>query len=223
MIDFHAHILPGMDDGSQSVEESMQMIDKSFKQGVEILVATPHFYPWREKPQDFLNRRKTAVERLALLPEKVRLGAEVAYYEGIVDSEDIEGLKIDKTDFLLMEMPMAPWTNRMIDALHMLEGRSHLKVVLAHLDRYVTLQKRTDNIDYVCQNFLIQVNADYFISRRSQRKALKLFNEGVIDFIGSDCHNMTSRPPNMEEAYQIIENKLGNKSVRAFKDKQIKF
>jgi len=220
MIDFHSHVLPGMDDGSKNVEESTKMIEESFSQGVQMIVATPHFYPWLEKPEDFLLRRASAIQALTLPLANIRVGAEVAYYDGIVYSEDIELLKISDTDFLLVEMPMTVWTKRMLDSLHTIENRTKLKVVIAHLDRYLRVQKRTNNIDYVCDNFFIQVNADYLINRGTQRKALKLINENNVDFIGSDCHNLTSRPPNMGEAYQMIEKKLGIKSVNAFNDKQ---
>ena len=220
MIDFHSHILPGMDDGSKNPEESAKMIEASFNQGVQMIVATPHFYPWLEKPIDFLVRRASAIRSLTVPLDKIRIGAEVAYYDGIVYSEDIGALKISDTDFLLIEMPMTVWTKRMLDSLHAIENRTRLKVVIAHLDRYLRVQKRTNNIDYVCDNFFIQVNADYFINRGTQRKALKLINENSVDFIGSDCHNLTSRPPNMGEAYQTIEKKLGIKSVKTFNDKQ---
>jgi protein-tyrosine phosphatase len=220
MIDFHSHILPGVDDGSKNLAESQQMMEASFNQGVELIVATPHFYPWLEKPEDFLARRASAIAALALPPEKLRVGAEIAYYDGIVYSEDIELLKIADTNFILIEMPMTVWTKRMLDSLHAIENRTKLKVVFAHLDRYFQTQKRTDNVDYVCDNFLIQVNADYIINRRTQRKALKLIKENRVDFIGSDCHNLTSRPPNLGEAYKTIEKKLGIESVNAFNDKQ---
>lgn len=220
MIDFHSHILPGVDDGSKNLAESQQMMEASFNQGVELIVATPHFYPWLEKPEDFLSRRASAIKALAPPPAKIRVGAEVAYYDGIVYSEDIELLKISDTDFILIEMPMTVWTKRMLDSLHAIENRTKLKVVIAHLDRYLRLQKRTDNVDYVCENFFIQVNADYFINRGSQRKAMKLIKENRVDFIGSDCHNLTTRPPNLGEAYQNIEKKCGIESVNAFNDKQ---
>jgi protein-tyrosine phosphatase len=220
MIDFHTHILPGMDDGSKSPQESAKMLEAAFNQGVEMIVATPHFYPWQEKPQDFLDRRNQAIKALDDPPVKIRAGAEVAYYDGIVNSEDVGLLKIADTDFLLIEMPMTAWTRRMLDSLHIIEKRTRLKVVIAHLDRYLKGQKGTVNIDYVCDNFFIQVNADYIINRRTQRKAMKMVKENSIDFIGSDCHNLTTRPPNAGEAYQIIEKKLGSISAKAFYDKQ---
>lgn len=220
MIDFHTHILPNLDDGSKSIEESHKMIDQSFGQGVELLMATPHFYPWQEGPEDFIRRRTKAVQSLKRSFSNIWVGAEVAYYDGIDNSPAIELLKIENTNFLLIEMPLTRWTQRMFDSLHAIENKMQARVVLAHLERYISLQKRTAHIDYVCDHFLIQINADYFINRGSQGKALRLVKKNKVDFIGSDCHNLTSRPPNLGEAYQIIEKKLGIKSVKAFNDKQ---
>ena len=107
MIDLHTHVLPGMDDGSKNVDESIRMMEGCFNQGVEILVATPHFYPWQEEPERFLKRRKAAVKALPFPKGKFRVGAEVAYYDEMDHSEAIEELRIEDTNLLLIEMPMA--------------------------------------------------------------------------------------------------------------------
>ena len=82
MIDIHSHILPGIDDGSQSVEESHALLALLREQGVETVVATPHFYADRNDPENFLRRRKEALARLdhgeTEMP-RILLGAEVAY------------------------------------------------------------------------------------------------------------------------------------------------
>lgn len=64
MIDFHSHILPGIDDGSASVEESLKLLEMLAEQGVKTVVATPHFYPDRTSVSDFLRRRDAAYQRL---------------------------------------------------------------------------------------------------------------------------------------------------------------
>lgn len=223
MFDFHTHILPGMDDGSNSIQESEQMIQRSFNQGVELLVATPHYYPWQEKTDAFLERRENSLRSLKVPSDQFRVGAEVAYFDGIVESEDLEKLKIEDTNLLLVKMPMVPWTTDTLAILHEVENNRKLKVVLAHIDRYIKTQKGTNNIDYVCENFLTQVNADYFTNRWTQHKAIKMIKDDTIDFIGSDCHNMTSQPPNVCEAYQTMCDKLGTSSVKTFLEKQIKY
>ena len=80
MIDFHTHILPKMDDGSKSTEESIAMLKMQAEQGIRWVVATPHFYAEPESPQDFLQRRKGCrtsfpkfdwVQRCGILKESV--------------------------------------------------------------------------------------------------------------------------------------------------------
>ena len=61
IIDFHTHVLPAMDDGSRSVEESLQMLRMEVEQGIFHVVATPHFYPQYDNPEQFL-RKRTAAE-----------------------------------------------------------------------------------------------------------------------------------------------------------------
>ena len=86
MIDFHTHILPGMDDGCKSVAERLWMLRQEQQQGVGTVVLTPHYYPWENSPEEFLARRSRAWENLRQqLPEdapQLFLGAEVHYFEG---------------------------------------------------------------------------------------------------------------------------------------------
>ena len=92
MIDWHSHLLPKMDDGSRSVEESVSMLDLLGEQGVSIVLATPHFGADEESVDEFLERRAHAYERLAphIKPEHPRVlcGAEVKYYPGISKMQD---------------------------------------------------------------------------------------------------------------------------------------
>ena len=86
-IDWHSHILPGIDDGSRNVEESISLLNSQMAQGVKVAIATPHFYANDESVESFVDKRSKAFELLkAEVPEtslEIRLGAEVKYYEGI--------------------------------------------------------------------------------------------------------------------------------------------
>ena len=62
-IDFHTHILPAVDDGSSCLEESVELLKMQKQRGVSTVVATPHFYPHRDKPEKFLERRNKAFHR----------------------------------------------------------------------------------------------------------------------------------------------------------------
>ena len=144
MIDFHTHILPKMDDGSKSTEESIAMLKMQAEQGIRWVVATPHFYAEHESPQDFLQRRNHSyqslqkeIERQGLQDQlpKIRLGAEVRYFEGISHSSAVHDLKIENTDLLLLEMPFVPWSQRMIQEVKAAQ-QFNLTILLAHVERY---------------------------------------------------------------------------------------
>lgn len=213
MIDWHSHILPAMDDGSRNTEESLQMLKALREQGIERVIATPHFLANREPVADFLQRRAQAYERLChasneTLPQVI-CGAEVLYYPGIGRMEDFDRLNIGNSNLLLLEMPMAKWTEYTIRELGELSGTSGLTIVLAHIERYLGLQNR-DVLDRLCENgLLMQVNASFFNNFGTRHKAFKLLQMGNIHFIGSDCHNMETRPPRIGCAYELIAKKFG--------------
>lgn len=213
MIDWHSHILPGMDDGSENLAESLAMLERQAQQGVKTVIATPHFYANDETVTDFIGRRQKAYEALkAQLPEgapDILLGAEVRYYRGISRMENIEALRIQGSKLLLLEMPMRDWTESMIKDLMELAGSGSVQLVLAHIDRYWGLQNR-DVWDRLYENgILMQANAGFFTGFSTKRKAISLLKDGMVRLIGSDGHNMTTRPPHLEKAFDVIGKKLG--------------
>lgn len=217
MIDWHTHILPGMDDGSHDVEESIAMINMQMSQGVSMVIATPHFYANDESVESFLDRRKKTLAILeAKLPKDapaIRLGAEVKYYPGISRMADLKALRIEGSKLLLLEMPMSSWTENMIRELLEMSSRSDTRVVLAHVERYMGMQKRTTWKRLQDNGILMQVNASYVTSFLSKYKAISLLKKGNIHFIGSDCHNLALRPPQIGKAFEIIRNKFGDEYI----------
>ena len=210
MIDLHMHLLPGMDDGSESVETSLAMLARSA--GTEGVCATPHFYADRDTPESFLRRRSAAWERLkAALPEghiPIRLGAEVRYFEGMSRAEELPALCLEGTRLLLLEMPFQPWTERMLAEVDGLSRRG-LVPVAAHLERYLELAPKRLLREFWELDLLVQCNAEFFLERRTSRRALKLLREGRVQLLGSDAHNVGARPPRLGEAAALIEKKLG--------------
>lgn len=214
MIDWHNHILPEMDDGSRSIAESISMLDIQTSQGVHTVVATPHFYANDESVNAFLERRNKAHEELlsksATPSLKIILGAEVRYYQGISRLDELKLLRIEGSKLLLLEMPQSAWTEYMIRELLELSGKSSIKIVLAHVERYLTLQNRNVFERLKDNGVLMQANSSFFTSFVTKRRALSLLDEGSIHFVGSDCHNLTSRAPNLGKAFEVIEKKFGN-------------
>ncbi len=213
MFDFHTHILPRLDDGSRSIEESLRMLREMQKQGITGAAATPHFYPDRMSPRGFFETRRASFE--ALRPHltsdmpMIRLGAEVRYFEGICHMERIPDFRIQGTDLLLVEMPNGRWTSRMIDSLLTLHHSGKATVLLAHVERYLAANPRATWDGLLENGVLMQVSADYFIPFFSRKKAASLMARDRLHLIGSDCHNMTVRKPNMKPAADYITEKMG--------------
>lgn len=216
-IDFHTHILPQVDDGSQSLEESLQMIKALKSSGVACVVLTPHFYPQKDNLEQFLSRRDAAFAKLKAAVMKdsdisdVHLipGAEIEYFDEITCMNDYPGLKLGKTPCLLVEMPHGAWTSRMVDDLLLLNDQSDCRVVIAHVERYLFEQKK-DVIHILLENGVaMQSNASFFVDKRSARFAIKMVKKGIIHLIGSDCHGMSVRPPNIGDACEAIVKRLG--------------
>ena len=142
--DFHSHVLPRVDDGSHSVEESLAMLRMEAEQGVRHVVATPHFYASHDTPERFLKRRSEAWARLQAslvdepdLPE-ITLGAEVYYFPGISNSGALSQLTIGQKPFIMIEMPMAPWTQSMYQELAGIYEKTGITPIIAHIDRYIS-------------------------------------------------------------------------------------
>ncbi|MCD8146083.1 MAG: capsular polysaccharide biosynthesis protein [Clostridiales bacterium] len=218
LTDFHSHILPSMDDGSSSVQESVDMLRLSYQGGVRRMVATPHFYAQKEPPERFLARRGKAWGRLAsALPEdapEVYLGAEVRYYVGISQTEALPRLCMEGTNLLLLEMPFQKWTERMTSEAIQIAQERGLRVLLAHIDRYLAFQS-PDIWEHLAANgVLFQVNASAFLHGwGSRRRVCRMLRDGEIAALGSDCHNMTYRKPNLDSAVAVIQKKIGQEAV----------
>lgn len=216
MTDFHTHILPGVDDGSKNVQESLAMLQEEANQGVDRVILTPHYYAEENSPVEFLKRRYSAWQGLephlwSKLPD-LRLGAEVQYFEGICAVEDVRHLKIVGTDYLLLEMPFQQWSDRMVGDVLELNDRRGTQIVLAHIERYMAMQRPRIWELLRAGGVLMQSNVSFFASWKTRHKAMNMLKQGQIHFLGSDCHNMSSRRPNWDQLPKQAEAICGNSS-----------
>ncbi len=214
MTDFHSHILPGMDDGSRSLEESLSMLEALGSQGVRAVAATSHFYPDRESTDSFLARRAAALEKLipALPQESPRVipGAEVCYYSGISRMEGLDRLCLEGTRILLLEMPIERWSEHTLQELRYLASSGRLQLMIAHIERPAPYQRPQVLEELVRLGVLFQSNASQFLGGLwTRHRALEQLSRGLIHVLGSDCHNLTTRPPRLKAAYEAIARRFG--------------
>lgn len=192
---------------------SLQMLEMAKQQGIDYLVASPHFYASQNSPDQFLDRRSAAWEQLqgydlSNLPQLI-LGAEVAFFSGIGKAEGIEKLCMGRTNLLLLEMPFCAWSSHTIYEVKLLAKRGMIPI-LAHLERFYSFQKDRDIMSELLDlPVYVQINAECLSSWAGRRRAMKLFRENQAHFLGSDCHNTTTRPPNCGLGREILRKKLG--------------
>lgn len=218
--DFHSHILPGIDDGSQSLDESIALLQMEREQGVYRIIATPHFYAHHDNLDHFLERRTHAEQLLreeiakhSDLPE-VLIGAEVSYFSGMSSSDAVEKLAIGNSKCILVEMPFSKWTDSMYAELQNIYDRRGLTPIIAHLDRYINrfsvrgVLRRLEALPVI-----IQCNAEAFLDKHTSSMMLSMLKNGKIHVLGSDCHNTSSRSPNLGDAMQLICKKMKESEI----------
>lgn len=222
MTDFHSHILPKIDDGSRSTEESILMLKTLWQQGVDRVVATPHFYANDESVSEFLARRQASYTELmdSLPPDMPEIiqGAEVKFYDGISRLHELKSLCIQGTKLLLLEMPFTKWTEYTIRELIDISSDGKVTLVLAHIERYMKFQKPDVFYRLLDSGILMQINASFINGFFTGRKAIGLLKKGAVHFLGSDCHNMNDRAPDIGRAFRTIEKKLGKEFNSSFDD-----
>lgn len=231
MTDLHTHILPGMDDGARSAEESIAMLRAQRDQGVRQVALTPHFYRERERVETFLKRREKAWKRLEeavhALPEAeqgslpaLALGAEVAWQPNTGRWEELEAFRIGEKGPVLLELPFGSWSGAMLRQLYDLICRSRATVVLAHLERYIKGQKKEYIRELYAMGVPIQLGADRLCGGFwERREVLSLLKEERPFLLASDCHNLTSRPPCMGKGMAAVEKALGKERAGKLLDR----
>ena len=226
MTDLHTHILPGMDDGAKTVEDSLALLRMEMEQGVDTVVLTPHFYRDQERPEHFLARREASFgllqQEICALPEGEReslpaliVGAEVAWRPNLSDWEELPRFCIGATKNLLLELPFTPWNDQMLHQIYDMVGRTGITPVIAHLERYLKIQRPELIRDVLSLDVPIQISSDIFLHPLTRGTGLKMLKRGQAHFLASDCHNLTTRKPNLATAMAVVEKKLGVECVQA--------
>lgn len=221
LVETHCHILPAIDDGSQSIETSLAMINRLKQQGAKKIILTPHYYSNTISLDDFLSARNESFEKLseALVDDDIELipAAEVYISQYLFNNKNIDELCIGNSNYVLIEHPFsAPFGESDFDRLMNLYCDYGVKPIMAHIERYKSLMDEPEKIEaLIDMGAIIQVNISSFVDAPFfiRRKLFKYLNSGLIHIVGSDSHNLESRPPEYEDGIKAIIKKCGEEAV----------
>ena len=217
----HAHLLPQIDDGSNSVEISKRMIAELHRQGVTKIYATPHFYAHSEKSvDDFLQKRQTAWEKLD--DESILLGAEVAIEHDISRLPEIEKLTYQHTDLILLEFPYRKFENWMEDEINHIAHKFNLTPVIAHISRYIDIFTSEQMERVLSMPVIFQVNNEAFAEYRQAKFVRQLMKDKFTLIFSSDCHSDKYRRPNWDLLKKKCQPEIIEQSMRTIESHFIK-
>ena len=219
MLDVHTHILPGIDDGSRSVEQSLTMLRAEAEQGMKTVMLTPHYRATRESPAEFAGRRAAAEARLREavgdqegLPA-LYCGAEVEFFEGLSHVEELEPLCIGGGSVMLIEMPFCPWNRRMLAEISALQQHRGVQPILAHIERYRSFQPKGLWEELSDRGVWLQCNTSFFRRWQTSRIAMSMLKRRLVDFVATDSHDPERRAPDLGAAMEKIGAKLGREAL----------
>lgn len=208
--DFHSHVLYNIDDGAKNFETSLAMLKKSLEHGVDAVVLTSHCYPRSSRDIDkFLAKRESAYTRLCMesgLP-KLYKACEVHLMQDLTKFSNLRNLCIENTNYMLLEMPHAPWTDKIIENVYKLTIRGIIPII-AHNER--NMHQKQAMLDSLYDlNVLIQINAPSILRYSYRKRIDKMMRLGLVHVIGTDMHNLKTRKPCMNKAQKIIKRRYG--------------
>lgn len=204
-LDYHAHVLPGCDHGSDGVETSRKQLAMAAAAGIQTVCATPHFYPHKESIPSFLQRRAESAqllcESLTVEAPQLRLGAEVLICDGMERLDGLSRLCREETDELLLEMPFYQWPEPVWETLYRLLERRDIRIVLAHADRYPP-----EDIERLIEDGVpLQLNAECLTKPLRRRRYLSWIESGAVRYLGSDIHMLGKGYRDFEKCRSLLK------------------
>lgn len=220
MVDVHCHILPGIDDGPATMEESMAMGELAVADGITHVVATPHFSS--EYHFDFARVRRIRNELQSRIGDRLQLATGCDFH---LNPENLASLRKDPSpyclnqhDYLLVEFNEISIPPGMDQTLHEIQ-LSGLRPVITHPERNRILQAHPERLKkWVRQGCFVQVTGGALtgtFGAAAQRDALKWMREGLVHFVASDAHNTRKRPLRLQPAYDVVLDQFGEAKARA--------
>lgn len=208
MIDFHSHILPEIDDGSKSYEESLKMLEEARNIGFDTIISTSHYaIDCFEAPE---YKRKGLIEDLNSEDNvpKIILGSEIFLTYNILDLlKEFKASTINGTNYVLIELPLRNQFNNLKSVINILKENDY-RPIIAHPERYLYIQKNFKDL-YALKDLGILFQCNYgsilgYYGLRAKFTIKKMLKNGLVSFMGSDAHKQNSIYMQIPKAISLI-------------------
>ncbi|MCP4254568.1 MAG: capsular biosynthesis protein [Candidatus Scalindua sp.] len=223
MIDIHTHILPSIDDGPETIEESIELCKVAANDGIKKIVATPHSNNGVYEPTSAEIMNAVDALNTQLVVQQIDIdifpGAEIHISEGLVESvKNGDVLTINNGGkFILLEFPFAfipPGTDKFVFNLKV----NGIIPIIAHAERISAFQRKPELVDQLVNiGARVQINANCLTKRgnRGERKCAEwLLKKRLVHFIASDTHSLRGRPPILSEAVRSASRIVGEEVAK---------
>ena len=217
--DMHCHILPGVDDGSKSLEMSLDMLEMEYAQGVRNVVLTPHCFAGRTQPELINQQFEILVYRAAKRFQGLQLylGSELMYSDTIIEELAAgKAYTINSTNYALVEFYTDITWKSLGNALRRL-GNEGYRPILAHMERYECLMRHPERVDeLIGQGVIMQMNSDSVCGGLFDRQAAecrKLIETGRIHLLGTDAHRVGWREPKLGDGIRALQKKIKDEKL----------
>jgi protein-tyrosine phosphatase len=220
MIDIHCHILPGLDDGPDSMDISCAMAEMAVADGITHVIATPHAHPQHAFDPELIRQRRNELQ--AQFEGKLVLATGCDFHLSYENLRDIRlnptRYTLNQKDYLLVEFADYSIPAALDHSLHDLQ-LAGLQPIVTHPERNPLIRTQPERLfRWLRQGCFAQVTAQSLLGRfgpSAQEVAKEWLEAGAVHFLASDAHNTTSRPLRLKEAFDLVTKDYGEELARA--------
>jgi protein-tyrosine phosphatase len=220
MVDIHCHILPALDDGAKTFEESLEMAEMAIEDGITHVVATPHANGEYRFDSDLVRERRSELQ--ATLGDRLTLGIGCDFHLSVENLEEIRAsptkFSINHKRYLLVEFAdfaIPPSTEEALYGLQLMG----LSPIITHPERNQLIRSQPQRLwGWLQQGCYVQVTAQSLLGKwgESARKQVEHWlDQRIVHFVASDAHNTTQRPLQLSEAYTVIAERWGEARAKS--------
>jgi protein-tyrosine phosphatase len=220
MVDIHCHILPGMDDGADTLETSIQMAEMAIADGVTHVVGTPHANSDYKFDPDLIRQRRDELQ--AAVGDRLILATGCDFHLSFENLQDIQKnlqkYTINQKNYLLVEFADFAIPPSMDDTMHQLQLMG-LSPIITHPERNALLRTKPERMyRWLHQGAYVQITAQSILGRfgtGAQRHAEQWLDDDRVHFVASDAHNVKGRPLQLRAAYDAVAERRGEAVAQA--------